>query len=204
MPRGVILGVMRGVLVLLSIAACGPSHIAIPPPQPGMTPDQRIAMFRQYAGVREHDVTTCMNHSCSTVQSIVFANDVEVHHPEDLLPLLPPDSAAARHIAARDDAETRQAAWAVPGVLAFGIGGVLYLRTASSDRPDATTERIGEVVMVAGLAAAFVGVFYAFRVREETSSAYATYTQGLAERLAVCVDGLALVPCEAKVAIAPR
>lgn len=54
----------------------------------------------------------------------------------------------------------------------------------------------GGALIVGGLVAAVVAVVYTFRFYSETSDAYASYTTGLARRLAVCVNGLAVAPCE--------
>lgn len=132
---------------------------------------------------------------------LVLADGTTVRYAEDVLPVVAPDGAAAAHArrAARARRGWRRSIYAAIGVAAAGM--VLVVAGAenrgTSDLPErGPTFGPGVALFIAGGAVAGVGTWYfGAREREARRAAFAAYDEGLRARLALCVEGLAIVAC---------
>jgi hypothetical protein len=133
-----------------------------------------------------------------------------VYHPEDLLTVVKEDSAAAaaaeRSAESTDTANTLQGwGW---GVTLVGIGimgsSLLFIEDGTPDEygvstPDYsgmwTAMTIGGVVTLGGVIINLVGGSHRRQANDEKATAFELYNQALAQRLDICADGNALVPC---------
>ena len=100
---------MRAAL-LVALAACG-THVQIQAPSPSITPSERVAMFKALERADQETVAVSYDHGPWHVQgsTLILANGTrEELFPEDLLPVVPPDSETAR--TARASAATKHRA----------------------------------------------------------------------------------------------
>ena len=179
-------------LAVVVLASCGHGHVSFPTPPPTLTPEQRVGAYNQLVGTEEHTVVS-RNYSS---HSIILANNLEVYYPEDLEPLVRPDSETMRHVNASLRARHSRSMWRLAGYPLAIVGGLSWLATAGSDTAGTATKAVGPVLLLSGLAALGVSIYYDFVNRSETTDAYHSFNDDLATRLAVCVNGLAVVPCE--------
>lgn len=196
---------MRYACAVSVIAATGClPHVDLRPPAPNFTPEQRVAMYNALHGDSERSTitTTCNRGGCSSNEqrSIILANGTEVYHPEDLLPLLPANSVAVRHIEAADQAANRKYWSSFGAVASVAIGAPVMFSGFSMDPSvpnDTTRTEIGTAILLGG-GLLFTGLWYYFHHVElsETTGAHYTYNAGLAETLNVCVSGMQVIPCE--------
>jgi hypothetical protein len=188
---------MRALAVVLAIAsACGKPHVHIAAPRPDLTPDERVRLFGELRSRGETiSAITCGSPGpCEVDTGIRLANGTEVHHVEDLLPVLAADSVAAREVDASLASARNAWLWGVPGV-AVGIGGGVagYLADGVN-----TQFVVGLSVMVVGILVGVIGYRLSRSAeRRHARAAIGAYDEGLAKRLTVCVSGLAVVPCAA-------
>src|SRR4051812_16969413 len=107
-------------VLCLGLVAC---HVDLRlPPQP-WRPDQRVAAYNQLAATKER--ITYSNKGGSS-RTLILADGREVRYPEDLLPVVPPDSVTARKARAAGDAGHKYR-WLVLGGAAASFGGFLVL-----------------------------------------------------------------------------
>ena len=183
---------MRGVVacVLVLLASCGHGHVSFPPVPPNLTPQQRVEAYNRLVGTEER---TFVSRNYSS-HSIVLANNLEVYYPEDLEPLVQPDSATARHIDASLRARHSRSMWKLAGYGLLLVGVVSWFATADSDTSGLKV--VGPVITLSGIAALGVSIYYGFVNKSETTDAYHSFNDDLATRFGVCVQGLNVVPCE--------
>jgi hypothetical protein len=189
---------------LVMIGCLSDHHVAIQAPPPNLTPDQRVAAYQSYrrGGEGVEIETSCTRgvyggSNCSTQKYdlLLLRNGAEIREADDLLPLLPPNSVAARGAREVADAHRGQRRWRNIGWGVF-LGGVgLIALGVKADVPDATGG--GIVAVVASPFVAIIGILVAGRgIKDSTKTTFANYDQALAERFDVCVNGLAVVACE--------
>lgn len=174
-------------LVSLALVAC---HADLRlPPQP-WRPDQRVAAYNQLAATHERVYTSGNGASSRT---LIIGDGREIRYPEDLRPVVPPDSPTGRM--ARRAAEVGpKSRWLLVGGAASAFAGFVF--TAHAEFADGDTGIVGPVLLAGGLVALGVGLYYHVVYSHATNNAYETYDDDLAAALHVCASGLAVVPCE--------
>ena len=194
-------------LCLVSIvAACAPHHVYVPPLPEPMTREQRLATFQL---LRQRDVVSETTGRCSalnlkgcntdTKYRLTTAGGLEITEGDDVIPVIHPQSTAAK--SAREILRRRkhQTFWrwfivgtVAAGVIVAGIGGAV--------EPDAKVPVLGLIgagVIGAGFTTGYVmHRYHRKRIQRESGIVFSHYDQALAQRLDVCVAGMALVPCE--------
>ena len=207
--------VLRGVVLAPFLFACAPPHRTFTAPPATLTPDQRVAAYHTLRSAEQRtEITTRCGGGGGCSQNerhwLVLGNREEVHHAEDLAPLVPVDSETAGHIrdAQRSRRTSNTAAWIGVGGLAVGLGFIVSgIRAASSDElfppPGYSDDPLTYTRTKVGLALAVtsfipLGVSYFARrsFNRSTRAAFSSYTPDLARRLAVCAQGFAIVACE--------
>jgi len=185
------------------MAAC--THtVTLRRPADDLTPEQRVATYNALHATSERDVVmvTC-NGACASqeTRTIQLADGRQTSEPTDLLPVLLPHSDAARHIRAVESHRRRSGFWLSGGLVGFGLGLGLGFKMVEHDPAGGQDWSTARYPVYAGVAALIVGggfmYYHRGRSMEETSAAYQTYNEGLAEMLDVCVSGLEVIPCEA-------
>jgi hypothetical protein len=189
---------MRACAILLVLAACGSQyHVRLDPPRSGITPQERVELFWKRRPTAQWQVTSegqLLNQTMVLGDEQPGVEEVEVVSPEDLEPLVGPDSETMQHarrsVAARHKARRWSRAAAAVLIAGF-VGGIALSQTDSS----------WKWVSFGG---GFVGsaVLYMFQreaAREELTwrrQAFRTYTRDLGTFLNVCAHGTKVVPCE--------
>src|SRR5262245_59942975 len=186
---------------LVVLVACTKPHVTLAPPRPDLTPQQRVEMFNQLRGDSEETTvtTSCSGGGgCSTQveHTLYLAEGTPVYHPEDLLPVLPPDSESARAIREAHRLHDRQLQWALGGTASFLVGFIWFFARIGSEA--STPELVGMgALALGGLVGAYGAYHFHFMSADEILHAHKTFSAGLAERLNVCVSGMLVVACEA-------
>jgi hypothetical protein len=188
----------RAWVAVFAIGCLG--HTTLPVPPPTLTAEQRVLWFNSLAGRTEQTTWTFQTRTgfVSDIQkTMTLANGTEIEAPEDVLPVVAPDSATARHARAALEEREHGDRWreVAVGVLV----GALVISTARNtsnpfeDRWDAA---------IWGSAAAF-GLFSSIasgdsyrHAARQAGFAFESYTKDLADRLQICVLNMQLVPCE--------
>lgn len=189
---------MRGlVVVLLLITACGKPHYSLSTPPPSAPPLERLDAFNRLRPTSVDSVTTCSRRrGCNTRQYLVLADGREIWHPEDLEPVVAPQSAAG--VAARRVRQLQRQGktWgAALGVtMAVGIGlGAAAISRESETLAYAALGTIGAAFLIGGTAT----LITKFQLSSATAKLFDQYDVGLAAQLNICSRGLAVVPCDA-------
>jgi hypothetical protein len=199
-----------GCIVMVGVTGCfASSRVDIRPLPASMTPQQRVEAFQYYRrggqGVEYITQCTggrppgCLTHSR---QILVLNDGTQVKEAGDLLPLLEPNSTAGQAAQRAARARARHTKWR-RGSWGTMIGGLalMYVGLRMQSR---AVGYIGAGVAFVGTTICIGGMGINGReINEESRLAFAHYDQGLADRLRLCVHGLAMVPCESHVPGAP-
>lgn len=190
-------------VVGLAVASCAPPHVALRLP-PNPTPEQRVAAYHALAAESEKTTWTECGVGCASgiEKTLRLTNGTSVHYAEDLLPVLPVNSVAAREV---DQALTAKlharyaSMFMLASLVGFGLAGAHWMN-ASDERiePDPTaSEAILIGTSLVGMIAGGLFVWhYDGQYAKHFGAANRAYNDGLAEQLNVCVSGYALVACE--------
>lgn len=191
---------------LALISACSRPHVTLPTIPPDLTVEQRVQVFNDLHATGEKTVTTTNCNGmggCSTNvdKTLYLANGTHVYHPEDLLPVVGPESATA--LAVRDVHEARRKARVYSWVsIASAVGFIgLVVFSFRGDSPGfSTPTKLGLLATGGGVLVGGFGAWWQTRQAvEHWGEANERYNEGLAQRLNVCTNGLAVVPCESGV-----
>lgn len=181
-------------MVVFSVA-CAQHHVRLDPPAPQLSPDQRVALFSQRKAVLAGTLEESINGGPWELvgASIQLADTTEVVSPEDLAPLVDPDSETMRKAHASVRARRHKTISMVTMMVMAGAG----LALAFTDVPIPYAPYIGWPLF---LSAAIIGMPVTryltrteLRLRRE---AFASYTGDLAGRLNVCARGFTVYPCD--------
>jgi hypothetical protein len=187
-------------------------HVQLGPLPTNMAAGQRVQIYNELHATaeRERTTTSCSSQGgCSTSveRTLFLANGTEVHHAEDLLPLVSSDSAAARSVHAATRSRQNQRNFtllAVAGMFVLAVVGASVLSDEDGGGALSGPTKLGLAI---GGAAALVGSFgayhYHYQAADEQGEANGQYNDGLARRLQVCVSGIYVVPCEATASLKP-
>jgi len=198
---------------IVLVSACSKPHVTLPTMSPNLTPEQRVQMFNELHATWEKTTNCGGGEGCKT---LYLANGVRVHHPEDLLPVVEPDSITSRAI--RDVHKARRKALGYSGVALASLAGLITIVSFWFERGFGQTypgldempfrfsssEKVGLLVTGAGMLVGMFGSWhYNRQAGESWGKANENYNAGLAQRLAVCISGFAVVPCESSPTAAP-
>jgi hypothetical protein len=183
-------------LLVCLASACTPArqHVVLPfLPDPSASEDDRARAYERmspkeihrtypvtWLGGRAHEASYRMT------DYIVLGNGMRVDYPEDLLPLVPADSATARAIEAEAEARSSHPIWFATGSTGMVLSGGALAFALVSPR-DSTEQTVGWIAAAGSAVVGLVGYFVASKVREhadhEQSAAFGTYDQSLRRRL---------------------
>lgn len=192
-----------GLGLVVALTSCGaPSveHVALAPLPPNATPEQRVWIYNALsprADLTER-TTSCDRHgACFTTDkaALELSDGRVVRDPEDLAPLVAPESSTLAHAHKASHAASRLTWWGGAAITAL-VGGFLLSMHGHDDGNDTELE-IGLGVALGGLVmGAAAGVIERDNINDERRAAFATYPHDLAARLALCVNGQIVMPCE--------
>lgn len=193
--------------VVVGSTGCGPYHVRLDPPRPGITPDERVALFWRMRPTEEAYLKQngeVVNRTIALGDRRAGVEPIEVVSPEDLEPLVGLHSETMRYarasIAAREKATI--AGWT--GLAATLVGVVVSGLFADEPPFGMTSAWIGAGVMVGGLIVLLpVQRHYARAELALRKRAFDTYPRDLGLLLNVCAHGTQVVPCEVPVDEAP-
>ena len=161
-----------------------------------------MQLFNELRGTWEQ---TTVTRSCNgrggcatnTERTMYLANGTQVHHAEDLLPVVAPDSAAAASVHAAQRSASSRRTYVMVALAGLLVAVVAGHQAFSSD------EDVGggtKLALYGGGAVFVVGAIGSYYYGQEADMAHDDaihqYNEGLAKQLRVCVDGLRVVPCE--------
>jgi len=193
---------MRAAL-LLGLAACAEPHVMLKAPAPSITPADRVAMFKALEPTKQETLTISRNHGPKELAGagLILANGSEIQLPEDLLPVVAPDSDTARAARASAAAGHRANTWMYIGYT-VAVTSIIGLVTYEAGDPDVAFS--DNYLWGAALLATGVPFYIAHHDRHEElqlrMQAFSTYTRDLGMRLDVCAHGLEVIACETPVA----
>lgn len=194
------------VVVVVALAACAEPHVALHGPTATTTPAERVAMFHALERAGQDTIQISRNNGPYQLAGarLVLGDGTRVELPEDLLPVVPPDSDTARAARASSAVGHRANTWMYIGfgALAASVITVVAVETerVSIGAPDGYL--FAGAALVTGLP------FFAARQQRQEElqlrmQAFTTYTRDLGIKLDVCAHGLEVVPCEAPQPIQP-
>jgi hypothetical protein len=191
---------MRGAIVIC-LAACADPHVTLKAPAPNITPAERVAMFKALEPVGHETVEVSQNHGPWHLASttLILADGTHVVVPQDLLPVVAPDSDTARAARASAAARHRVKTW-----LYVGIGATIASAVVLGSFVFGGSSPVPEEYLFPGAALATAVPFYAARHEHQEElqlrmQAFSTYTRDLGMRLDVCAHGLEVIACETPV-----
>lgn len=180
-------------------AGCGHPHVRLEPPPPNLTPDQRVHAFHALKAVgAERIITTqCGQGGCTSSEHnvLLLANGQRIHHPEDLVPVIPANSSAAVAVERARAARSTGHRWGYIGFGSFTVGGLLALQGFDAE-PNSVRDTAVPILLVGGIVAAGFAWYYIRESNTQTRTAYWHYSGALAQQLGICVVGLQVVACD--------
>jgi hypothetical protein len=145
--------------------------------------------------------TTCGGRggcSSNTTRTLYLANGTQVHHPEDILPIVAADSAAARSVQASLRSRSTRRVYTVVALAGLLAAAIAIREAWSQDEVEFTTGT--KALAIGGAGAMLVGsigsYYYNEKAADEHGDANTQYNEGLASRLKVCTRGFGVVACE--------
>jgi hypothetical protein len=177
--------------ILLAVNGCA-GHVQLKAPPANASGQERVAAYDDLRPIDYKTVTSAKGRYTDVV-SLELNDGTKVRLPEDLLPLVPPDSPAAQSM--RDARSYRHK----NQLLALGgygglIGGLILAAVGGGmgSKP----------VAYGGLGIAIGGVIclpfvngQANKANASTAQAYEQYDDGLRRKLDLCEEGERVVPC---------
>lgn len=196
-------------IAAFSILACQPAHVELHAPKANAPGRERVEAYeRMHARSSKETHVTYLGKggapvgAARLVDYLQLADGQRVYHPEDLMPVLSPQSPAFS--AADRSRKHMSTARTINGIGwgAFGIGTtVMLVGIATTDYSGDSTSSvmtpiiIGGGIMLAGVVTTLISGGFARKAMDEKATAFEMYNEGLAMRLHVCSDDKILVPC---------
>lgn len=190
-------------LVGVMLTACvggGGGHLKVDPLPPNPTPEERVALWERYRphGNVDEVVRICSRGGCDRTEYrvIAFGDGRIVRDPDDLAPLVAPESETVAHTRRAERFASRANWWFAATAVAVVSGFVLSVAGNSNHNGTELDTGVGLLLGGTLIGGAMVRA-EARNARNAASEAFGAYPTDLAARLHVCSSGLAVVPCEA-------
>ena len=182
---------VRGVsgLVCLAILSGCASHVSLSVPPPNAPLAARAETYRLLHSTSATQTVTSMRGSTSFDNEMQLANGTTVAYVEDILPVVPPDSASAEYVRSSLSKRSKghTCSWlGVASTVAFGA--ILFGLANSSGSGNRTLTNTG--LAVTGLSAVGFGIanyFFQSSSSNDAMEAYRHYNDGLQQKLSICV-----------------
>jgi hypothetical protein len=169
---------------LIATAGCSPHVVLSAPPRNAPLADRQAA-YRLLRPVSAAEISYSSSTSVDT--ELTLANGTTVYHAEDILPIVPADSASAAYVRrslSKDSTGSVCVLVSTLSAVAFGL--LLFGSSSYSEHSD--LPKIG--LAASGLSAAGFGVagyFFRQAAAGDAMRAYEHYDEGLQKQLSLCV-----------------
>jgi flagellar basal body L-ring protein FlgH len=190
-------------LACLALTGCA-AHVDLVAPPASAPLQSRVAAYDRLKGLSYHSttITTYGPYGGSTSHATDYmqlASGDRVYYPEDILPVVPDDSPAAKAAdASRSKRDTtRTLTWlAVASVAAGAVLAITPIATAHDGNVDGTPVFAGlGLAILGGAGFAIAAHFVGESAEDEAATAYETYDAALLQRLNLCPNGSSLGDC---------
>ena len=198
---------------MLFFVLAGCYHATLDPVPATASSEQRLAAYQRLrpAAQVENITVTSSRYGYGTNVNVstemVLGDGTTVTNAEDLVPVLDPETPAARAAKRSASARHDKWTWILGGLAAIAAGGVMIALDASTtDRSQDGADRSNHVLTILGLATAFGGTlavtispfyFGSIEAREDRA-AFFTYDASLQQTLRLCAVGLQITDCAAQ------
>jgi hypothetical protein len=182
-------------LASLFASACI-SHAHLAPPPVAAPAGDRLAVYQQLS---PRGFGSFQNQHANDLGFLVLGDGTRVYFPEDLEPVVPPDSPTARAGRAHESAWSRAKHWMKIGAVGFAAAIVVPVVALATMHDDDTRTEVmvggaagGMIVGWVGFGGAIVNLVDA---NGERASAFLTYDDSLRSELHLCIAGLEVYDC---------
>jgi hypothetical protein len=178
------LGWGAAALLTVAVAGCSPHVVLSAPPRNAPLADRQAA-YRLLRPVSAAEISYSSSTSVDT--ELTLANGTTVYHAEDILPVVPADSASAAYVRkSLNKDSTANICTLVSTLSAVAFGVLLFGSSSYAERSD--LPKIG--LAASGLSAAGFGIagyFFRQAAAGDAMRAYEHYDEGLQKQLSLCV-----------------
>lgn len=212
-------GIAATLIAALAVQGCG-VHVQLPSPPPREAPpSQRLAFYQQHRPVALNTRTSVFVNrygyagATTAVQGVLLADGTTVQMPEDLHPLVDPDSVTAQSAERSQRARSHAGGLLASGLIATGVGVGLLFPALSSVGDRASGGSSGDdngllwISVGLGLAGAVLALIAGYgpgaTASQERVNAFAALDASLRRRLDLCENGLGVVDCATQTPAGP-
>lgn len=188
-------------LIVAGTSACvPPPHQTLVAPPVDAAAADRLAAFERLIS-RADEQTLRVSHGrvvSATTDYLILGDGTRVYHAEDLIPVVPADSATARHATQAKEHVDRARPWDIATGIAFVA--TLVVVVSAPLFFDNVSDQV-TFALIGGTAGLATTIALGYKARSEGGdggdrlSAFTTYNDDLRKRLDVCVDGTRVVAC---------
>ena len=177
--------------ILLVVNGCA-GHVQLAAPPANAPPEVRAAAYDDLRPI-EYATVSNLKSGYTDVAFLELNDGTKVKLPEDLLPLVPPDSPAAQSMRdARSQRHTNHLL-ALGGTVGLLAGIITALAGAGMGSKPVAYGGLG--VAIGGVICIPLTNREANKMNASTARAYEQYDDGLRRRLGMCEEGGRVVPC---------
>jgi hypothetical protein len=190
-------------LVAVGLTACSPPpHVRLEAPAPTASEAERIAAYERLFARADARTALVQNGQVTHVSQdyLILGDGTRVHHPDDLIPVVPAGSPTARHAADGKASVDRARPWLTAAAVSFTgswlVSPVVGVAVGGEEGIIAGAATFGTLA-IATIAFMFTAVAKGREFDGQRASAFATYDSDLRARLQLCADGTKVRACEA-------
>ncbi len=186
------------------LLGCGAEHVALSAPPASAPPAERIAAYEKLRPLAAAEAQTGIRGAAPadvlrTTEELQLAGGPRVSRAEDLLPVLPRDSEAAR-AAESSGSRNSVAGWLTAGGFALLAAGVIvgvspFVSTEKGESIDLKPVYLGTGLVVLSLPVFLFSGAERRRAEDERATVFESYEPELRRRLDLCSRATALEAC---------
>jgi hypothetical protein len=212
-------GITAALIAALALQGCA-AHVQLPSPPPREAPPtQRLAFYQQHRPVALNTMTSVFVNrygyagATTSVHGVLLADGTTVQMPEDLHPLVDPDSVTAQSAERSQRARGVTAGVLAGGIAATGLGIALLIPalTSRSDRSSSGSSGVDSGLLWTSVGLSLAGAVLALiagygpgaTAAQERVNAFAALDASLRRRLDLCENGLGVVDCATQAPVGP-
>lgn len=212
-------GITATLIAALAVQGCA-AHVQLPSPPPREAPpSQRLAFYQQHRPVALNTMTSVFVNrygyagATTSVHGVLLADGTTVQMPEDLHPLVDPDSVTAQSAERSQRARGVTAGVLAGGIAATGLGIALLIPafTSGSDRSSSGSSGVDSGLLWTSVGLSLAGAVLALiagygpgaTAAQERVNAFAALDASLRRRLDLCENGLGVVDCASGAPVGP-